>query len=432
MSRPFFSIMIPTYNRCDLVPLAIESILRQTFEDFEVVVSDNCSDDATEAAVRRFSDPRVRYLRTPRHMVIADNWEFARTQASGVLTLMLSDDDALVASALGSFADGHRTSGADFLFCGSAQYRDQGFPGAEDRNRLDVRRFSGAPREMSVDEFLTPLFSCRITIDQHPSAYVFTTELAASIAERCGRFFQTNGVEHCAWPLAAVSARRILYIDRPLAICGRTGKSWGSNLVLANPGHQRINQFIADVDHTRKFAFLNNFTMTNLIAEGVMTAKQLLPREFARFQFDEPAYLRRSLADLRQREAVGVDVSAEIADVFTHATRYPGLVESLRAAEPPRPWYLRLRRRIGEVGPGPVWRRYLARRHRQREAAKVRAGDVKNGFQIFGDDFGFADILGCAAFLERIATRHAVAAPEAGMASTSVNGSSAVERPVAR
>jgi glycosyltransferase involved in cell wall biosynthesis len=44
---PLFSIVIPTYNRSDLVQGAVRSILAQTRNDFEVVVSDNCSQDDT-------------------------------------------------------------------------------------------------------------------------------------------------------------------------------------------------------------------------------------------------------------------------------------------------------------------------------------------------------------------------------------------------
>ena len=123
---PFFSIVIPTYNRSRLVTYAIDSVLKQTFGDFEIVVCDNGSADDTPDVVRRITDPRVRYVRTPRHMVIADNWEFARSHARGRMVLMLSDDDALVRRLRayrsarhvrrGDVKTGFRVSGGDFRF----------------------------------------------------------------------------------------------------------------------------------------------------------------------------------------------------------------------------------------------------------------------------------------------------------------------------
>ena len=96
MAHPRFSIVIPTYNREDLVGYTIQSVLKQTFGDFEIIVCDNCSTDDTAKVVRQHNDARVKYVKPPRHMVIADNWEFARSHASGDLIIMLGDDDALL------------------------------------------------------------------------------------------------------------------------------------------------------------------------------------------------------------------------------------------------------------------------------------------------------------------------------------------------
>ncbi len=98
MKPPLFSVVIPTFNRSDIFPAAVRSILAQTCGDFEVIVSDNYSTDDTPQVAAQFTDPRVKYVRTPRHVVIADSWEFARQQASGRLIIMLSDDDALVST----------------------------------------------------------------------------------------------------------------------------------------------------------------------------------------------------------------------------------------------------------------------------------------------------------------------------------------------
>src|SRR4051794_40083597 len=105
MQQPIFSIVIPTFNRSELFPYAVQSVLKQTFEDFEIIVCDNCSADDTSQVARQFTDQRVRYMRTPRHFVIADNWEYARSHATGKLIMMLSDDDALVSTALERFSD---------------------------------------------------------------------------------------------------------------------------------------------------------------------------------------------------------------------------------------------------------------------------------------------------------------------------------------
>jgi glycosyltransferase involved in cell wall biosynthesis len=61
MIMPFFSVVIPTYNRADKVKQTIQSVLDQTYGDYEVLVMDDGSTDNTEKVVKELCDPRVRY-----------------------------------------------------------------------------------------------------------------------------------------------------------------------------------------------------------------------------------------------------------------------------------------------------------------------------------------------------------------------------------
>jgi glycosyltransferase involved in cell wall biosynthesis len=398
---PFFSVVIPTFNRSRLVTYAVDSILKQTFGDFEIVVCDNCSTDDTGEVVGRIPDPRVRYVRTTAHWVIADSWEFARSQAKGRFIVMLSDDDALVPTALEAFAREIRRHDADFVFCGVAEYRDLTFPGSG-RNTLSCPPFSGGSRVVSAEEFLQPLFAFKGRFNMHPSAFVFARALADLVANRCGRFFQTNGVEYCAWTLAAAVAKGIVYLDAPLCICGRTGASWGSNLSLANPGQERIEEFIADVNRTPMYAPLTNFTMCNLWADGVLAAKKLLPLEFGAYEFDETQYLRATMRQLCSRRSLGVDVAREMNELSEYVRRWPPLVTELASmAKSRKTFWGSIRSALGRLGGRALGRRVAA----FRSARKVSRGEVTSGFVIRGEDFGFRDIVACVDFLAGVVAR---------------------------
>jgi glycosyltransferase involved in cell wall biosynthesis len=398
MTDPFFSIVIPTYNRSNLFPLAVRSLLAQTFEDFEVVVSDNCSTDDTPHVAREFSDRRIKYVRTPQHYVIADSWEYARRQALGKFVIMLSDDDAFVDRALHRFAEAATRYDADFVFSAIAQYRDQSFPGDE-KNTVECPGCSWTSRIVGTDEFVTPLYQFRPKFDMHPSAFAFSRTIADFVQARTGRFFWTNGVEFSAWPMTAVLARNTVFVDEPLNILGRTAKSWGSNMGLANPGKARIQAFIDDIDHTRKYAPLKNFSTCNLMAEGMLTAKNLFPEEFAKYQFDEAAYILATRGELRRRSSMGVDVSAEMSDLFQYATKHhPSLLAELSRDDEPSAAKL-LIQGLRTVG-GNLGGRSLKRRLQAFQLShKLQNGTQHTRFWAAGDDFGFNDILGCAEFL---------------------------------
>lgn len=63
--NPYFSIVIPAYNREREIPRAIDSCLAQEFADYELLVVDDGSTDGTAAAVRRCVDPRIRLIQQP-------------------------------------------------------------------------------------------------------------------------------------------------------------------------------------------------------------------------------------------------------------------------------------------------------------------------------------------------------------------------------
>lgn len=90
---PLVSVVIPTYNRAEFLPRAVESVLRQTVDDFELIVVDDASTDDTEAVVERFDDPRVEYVRhgTNRGGSAARNTGIERS--SGEYIAFLDSDD---------------------------------------------------------------------------------------------------------------------------------------------------------------------------------------------------------------------------------------------------------------------------------------------------------------------------------------------------
>src|SRR3954469_4662071 len=62
MMAPFFSVIIPVYNRAESLRRAIESVRAQTCQDFEIVVVDDGSQDDPRKVVESFHDPRIRFF----------------------------------------------------------------------------------------------------------------------------------------------------------------------------------------------------------------------------------------------------------------------------------------------------------------------------------------------------------------------------------
>jgi glycosyltransferase involved in cell wall biosynthesis len=95
-SQPFFSVVIPTYNRADLLSVTVESVLGQQFGDFEILVVDNCSTDHTEQVMQGYTtDKRVRYIRNERNMERSYSRNVGMANASGQFLTLLDSDDIM-------------------------------------------------------------------------------------------------------------------------------------------------------------------------------------------------------------------------------------------------------------------------------------------------------------------------------------------------
>ncbi len=94
---PLVSIGLPTFNGAKTIVQAIKSVLRQSYRNIELVISDNASEDDTEIICNRFCeiDDRIKYIRQSRNKGAILNFLETVEQASGSLFMWLGDDDCL-------------------------------------------------------------------------------------------------------------------------------------------------------------------------------------------------------------------------------------------------------------------------------------------------------------------------------------------------
>jgi len=90
---PCVSVIVTTFKRVKLLSETLDSILAQTFTDFELIVVDNISEDGTREYVTGIADSRVRYFRNANHGVIAVNRNYGIRQSEGKYIAFCDDDD---------------------------------------------------------------------------------------------------------------------------------------------------------------------------------------------------------------------------------------------------------------------------------------------------------------------------------------------------
>lgn len=91
--HPLVSVVIPTFNHAHFLGRALQSVLNQTYNNWEVIIVDNYSQDNTDEVVQRFVDPRITLLKINNHGVIAASRNMGIRAANGELIAFLDSDD---------------------------------------------------------------------------------------------------------------------------------------------------------------------------------------------------------------------------------------------------------------------------------------------------------------------------------------------------
>lgn len=100
MDAPILSVVVPTYNQAAFLPISVQSVLNQTYVDFEVIVVDDASTDNTGEVMSRFEDPRVRYIVHKRNRYAAAARNTGISASRGKFLAFLDADDRMHPSKL--------------------------------------------------------------------------------------------------------------------------------------------------------------------------------------------------------------------------------------------------------------------------------------------------------------------------------------------
>lgn len=108
-----FSVCIPNYNNGSFIAATIRSVLAQTYDDIEIIVSDNASTDDSVEIVRSFESDGVQLVTNPINLGLSANFDRVAEASTGRHLLLLSADDLASPNAFKRYADALDAQGAD-------------------------------------------------------------------------------------------------------------------------------------------------------------------------------------------------------------------------------------------------------------------------------------------------------------------------------
>ncbi|MDO7135393.1 glycosyltransferase family 2 protein [Algibacter lectus] len=92
-NKPLITVLIPTYNCDQYVKQAVQSILEQTYTNFECIIIDDCSTDGTVDIIKTFNDPRINLIVKPKNSGYTNSLNFGLTIAKGKYIARMDGDD---------------------------------------------------------------------------------------------------------------------------------------------------------------------------------------------------------------------------------------------------------------------------------------------------------------------------------------------------
>jgi hypothetical protein len=229
MAEPRFSVVIPTRDRADTLRVTLRTCVEQDFDDYEVVVCDNCGGPATREAVEDCGSPRVRCVRPPRLLSMSSNWELAVSEARGEYLILLGDDDALLSHALPEL-DGLIGRGRPRAVRWTSTYYSWptiDLPGQGNYLRIplgrEVRAVDAKPAIAAAARFE----ACYTTLPMLYHNAAVRRDLVEELRARAGRVFGCAIPDvYTAFALAYL-AGSFLSLDAPMTVAGTSGGSFG-------------------------------------------------------------------------------------------------------------------------------------------------------------------------------------------------------------
>ena len=231
-----FSVLLPTRNRLELLKYAIETVQKQDYNDWEVIVSDNFSDQDIAGYVQSLNEHRIKYFRTSSFIPVTDNWNNALDKSTGDYVIMLGDDDCLMNGFFTTMSMLiEKFNNPDFIYTKVFVYAYPGvMPGFPNGF---VKPYGFAPFFKSATEpfWISKDKSLNLVHQSMNFKMLFTYNMQHSLVSRHlinslhykGAFFQSPYPDFYATNVLFLKAERILICPYPLVTIGISPRSFG-------------------------------------------------------------------------------------------------------------------------------------------------------------------------------------------------------------
>lgn len=294
-----FTVIIPTRERGATLKHAIETCVGQDYDNLEILVSDNASEDNTKEIVHAFKDSRIRYVNPGRRVSMVENFEFAFSHVQDGYVVSIGDDDGLVVGALQKADALIKATGAQAITSDFAQYM---WPNIETSaaNQLMFSPCRGYEMRNS-QEYLNKVLYRRHPFNHLPCIYYgfIDCQLINQLrAKQGGRLFMTSVVDVYTAIALTANLKDYCFSFEPLTINGTSGRSNGASFMRISKDESEKKRWFAENTVTRQAPFYASGGIKMLMAEACNAMQASDPHALVSPPIDYNELLQQAIEDL--------------------------------------------------------------------------------------------------------------------------------------
>jgi hypothetical protein len=327
-----FTVIIPTRDRAVTLGPTLRTCLRQSYANYEIIVSDNMSDDNTREIVATFGDPRIRYINPGRRLSMAGNFEFALQHVPEGFVMFIGADDGLMPDAISYVEQLARQHQVLAVSCRQATY---GWPNFPDPAMAGRFLFSYATRHTEIrqsDEWTrhSLRFAAHYCFDL-PNLYCgFVHRSVIDKAMLGGIYFRSRTPDAYSALASALFLDRYAFSHIPFVIAGASPSSTGWSQLHRVGSDKESKKFESENDIELADGFVSCPSFQVILGEAFEKLSAAFTEQCSRYQLDYDAMLGLSIQDANERTRN--KVKAAVQQMATHFG-----VDLTRAAAMPRP-----------------------------------------------------------------------------------------------
>jgi len=298
-----FTVIIPTRDRAATLGPTLKTCLRQSYPNYEIIVSDNVSDDNTREVVASIGDPRIRYINPGRRLSMSGNFEFALRHVREGFLMFIGADDGLMPDAISYVDQLARQHQVLAVSCRQAIYSWPNFPDASMAGRFLITYATKHTEIRQTDEWIrhSLRFAAHYCFDL-PNLYCgFVHKSVVDRAMVNGTYFHSRTPDAYSALASALFLDRYAFSHIPFVIAGASPASTGWSQLHRVGSDKESEKFERENDIELAEGFVNCPSFQVILGEAFSKLAFAFKEQCSGYKLDYEAMLGLSLQDANER-----------------------------------------------------------------------------------------------------------------------------------